>query len=303
MVRFFSCIILTSISLLTTNIWAAQTPDKTNATSANAADTKQPLPQKSQTSDTKKQTNDNSSDADDEAIFQKLNQSQPQQKNIADPLESYNRWMTRVNDHLDKLIAKPLARFYINIIPQPIQTGVNNAYSNLDYIPTIANDILQASLYQATSDSWRFIINSTLGVVGIFDVASHMGLADNHQTFGLTLATWGWDNSSYFVIPILGPSTIRDAGGKPVTLLTSIYPFMNSTTAEWGLYAGSLLNRRVQMLKYQGVMDQASLDRYTFLRNAYLQRQRYLIEQNEEHDIPYSSKQTRYYAQPNYLYH
>lgn len=292
---------LVGLSLVSTTMWAAKNqPQSDSDVSAKPSQSAANKQQSTQAPSSPA----NDSQSEDDAIFKQIDtfQSKQPQHDEADPLEGYNRWMTKVNDHLDRLVAKPLAELYVHTMPDPLETLVNNAYSNLDYIPTVANDVLQANLYQATSDSWRFIINSTIGLGGLFDVASHMGLAENHQTFGLTLARWGWENSTYFVLPIFGPSTIRDAAGKPVTLLTSIYPFMESTSAEWGLYAGSLLNRRVQMLKLQGVMNQASLDRYSFLKNAYLQRQKYLIDQNEEHDIPYSAKQTRYYAQPNYLY-
>lgn len=289
-------IITVCISLLSTTTWAANDSNSSKQPSSTSTSSTE------QTSSASQDNANDSTDAQDEAIFDTLQQSQPKQQKVEDPLEPYNRWMFNVNEHLDKWVAKPIAQFYVDIVPPPIQTMVNNGYSNLGYIPTIANDVFQANLYQATSDSWRFVINSTLGIGGLFDVASHFGLPENHQSFGLTLAKWGWEESSYFVLPVLGPSTIRDALGKPVTLATSIYPFMNSTTAEWGLYAGSLLNRRVQMLKYEGVMQQASFNKYTFLRNAYKQRQDYLIQQNEEHDIPYSAKQTRYFAQPNYLY-
>lgn len=289
-------LLITALVITPINVWAKSQTDS-NKAAAHSASSSKKVKQNSSKSD-----NNGSISASDEAIFKQLGQSQSAKSQVPDPLEPYNRWMFNINEHLDRWIAKPLAEFYVDIVPPPIQTMVNNAYSNLGYIPTVANDAMQANFYQFTSDSWRFVINTTIGLGGLFDPASHMGLPENHQTFGLTMAKWGWEQSTYFVIPVLGPSTIRDAAGKPVTLATSIYWFMDSPANEWGLYAGSLLNRRVQMLKFSGVMDQAALDKYTFLKNAYMQRQRYLIQQNDEHDIPYSAKQTQYFAQQDYLY-
>lgn len=210
-------------------------------------------------------------------------------KKSNDPFEGYNRMAFSFNEKLDHYVLKPTAEGYNMIVPMPIRDGINNFYNNIDTVPVILNDILQANFYQATSDTWRLLINTTAGILGVFDVASHIGLEPNpEEDLGLTFAHWGWTKSSYFVIPFFGPSTLRDTLAKPIEYqFMTIYPWITGTEDMYILYGGSVVNTRSQLLKLEKVMKQAAIDKYVFQRNAYLQHRAYLIQRNKELDNPY----------------
>jgi phospholipid-binding lipoprotein MlaA len=213
-----------------------------------------------------------------------------------DPFEGFNRAMFTLNDKLDTYIMKPVATFYNKVMPRPLNTGINNMYQNINTVPTVVNDLLQANFYQATSDAWRLGINSTVGLAGFFDVAKHMDLEYNEETFGLTLAKWGWTQSDYLVLPFFGPNTIRSTIGKPVDWLFSVQRWINPWfPVRVGVYTLQFVNERAQLLQYQGVFNQAALDPYVFIRNAYLQRQAYLIKRDKNLDDPYTAKETQEY--------
>lgn len=219
--------------------------------------------------------------------------------NAKDPYEGFNRAMYHFNDILDHVILKPIATLYNKIVPKPLAKGISNFYSNIDTIPTVINDVLQANFYQATSDTWRLGINSTVGILGFFDVASNMGLEPNTEDFGLTLAQWGFTNSNYLVLPFFGPSTVRDAIGLPVDYYVfSIYPHINPTLTRYEIYGLGVVSRRANLLHYQNVIEQASVDKYVFLRDAYLQRRNYQIERNKQLGDPYLDKDTNANTNP-----
>lgn len=205
-----------------------------------------------------------------------------------DPYERFNRVMFQFNEVVDTLVLRPLATLYIKIIPKPLSKGLSNFYNNIDTIPTVANDLLQANFYQGTSDAWRLAINSSVGILGFFDWASDMGLEPNKEDFGLTLAQWGYRNSNYLVLPFLGPGTARDQVGWPINyLFLTIYPYIYPVTTRNELYFSGLVVKRAELLRYQGVLAQASLDDYTFIRDAYMQRRAYQLERNAELNNPY----------------
>lgn len=198
-----------------------------------------------------------------------------------DPYENYNRHAFKLNQTLDKVFFKPIATVYKTVLPWPVTKGISNFFSNLEQVPTIINDLLQADFYDATADTWRLLINSTVGIGGFIDVASHINLPAHSQDFGLTLAKWGYQSSAYFVVPILGPRTVRDAISWPVNYgIFSVYPYINDVSWRNGLSAGSFINARAQLLDFEQAIKQASFDPYVFQRNAYLQRRNYLIKQN-----------------------
>lgn len=193
--------------------------------------------------------------------------------NPEDPLEPFNRAMFRFNDSIDRAILKPVASFYNIIMPKPLNEGVGNFFRNINTLPTIANDILQAKFHQALNDTWRFSVNSTLGVLGFFDVATRINLETNYEDFGLTLARWGYKHSTYLVLPFFGPSTIRDALAYPVDYYVfSIYPHIKSKKFRYGLYGIGVIDRRAELLQFQDVYEEAALDKYVFVRNAFKQR-------------------------------
>lgn len=208
-----------------------------------------------------------------------------------DPYERFNRVMFQFNEVVDKLVLRPLATLFIKIVPKPITKGMGNIYNNIDTVPTVANDLLQANFYQGTSDAWRLAINSTIGIAGFFDVASNIGLEPNKEDFGLTLAQWGYRDSHYLVLPLLGPGTVRDQIGWPLNYqFLSIYPHIHPIEARYELYLTGIVVKRAELLRYEGVLEQASLDDYTFIRDAYMQRRAYQMERNAELNDPYLEK-------------
>ena len=207
-----------------------------------------------------------------------------------DPYEKFNRAMFTFNEKLDKYILKPVARVYNTVLPKPVNNSINRFFENLDDVPTVLNDVLQTNLYQATSDSWRFVINSTIGIGGLFDVASHIGLPDNSEDFGLTLAKWGYTKSNYLVLPFWGAKTLRDTLAMPINYITTPYFYLKNPKVSYGLYGLSVVNQRAQLLRFEKVYEQMALDRYIFVRNAYLQRRAYLIKRDTELKDPYTKQ-------------
>lgn len=214
--------------------------------------------------------------------------------NPNDPYEKFNRVVYAFNEGFDRVILRPVAELYIKIVPKPLAKGISNFFNNIDTIPTVINDVLQGNFYQATSDSWRLVINSTVGVLGLVDVASMIGLEPNSEDFGLTLARWGYKNTHYLVIPFFGPSTVRDALAWPVNYeYFTLYPYIYPVRTRYEVYAVGLVSRRADLLRFQEVFAQATIDKYAFLRDAYLQRRAYLIERNQELGDPYLEKNNK----------
>jgi phospholipid-binding lipoprotein MlaA len=211
--------------------------------------------------------------------------------NPQDPYEPFNRVMFRFNDLVDKFIMRPIARIYNTVIPAPIVKGLSHVFSNIDNVTTVANDILQFNFYQATSDAWRVAINSTIGIGGFFDVATEMGLESNYEDLGLTFARWGWKNSNYLVLPFLGPTSVRDGIAWPIDYeYLTVYPYIRTVSVRYWIYGTSLVSKRAELLRFQNVMEQAAIDRYAFLRDAYKQRRAYMIDRNQRLGDPYMQK-------------
>ena len=200
-----------------------------------------------------------------------------------DRFEAINRPIYKVNRTADKYVLKPAARIYEGVLPKPVRQGVGNFFQNLSEIPNIANDLLQGEFSLARMDASRFIVNSTWGIGGLFDAASRgrNPIERHHQDFGITLAKWGYKDSSYIVIPLFGPSTIRDGVGKFVTYEMGIPAHLNSVRWRNRLFALNLLNMRASLLKAEPAMDEA-VDEYIFVRNAYLQSRQYQIQGKRE---------------------
>jgi len=201
--------------------------------------------------------------------------------NPNDPYESTNRSIYRFNDAVDKIILKPPAKVYKIITPDFIRAGINNTYRNINMLPTVVNDILQADLTNTIKDSWRFIINSTMGIGGIFDPASRCNLPEHSNDLGLTFAKWGDKQSPYVIIPFLGPSTIRDGMGLLFDSLFLPYFYIPQDAIIYGILGLRYVDLRAQMLDTEKLMDE-SLDRYAFMRDAYLQNRNYLITGKKE---------------------
>jgi len=194
-----------------------------------------------------------------------------------DPLEPFNRGVYQFNDALDKAVIKPVAQGYQAVLPQPVRSGVGNFFSNLDDVLVLLNDLMQFKLAQAVSDFQRIVWNTTLGIAGLFDVSSKLGLEKHNEDFGQTLGYWGVGDGPYLVLPVLGPSTFRDTAGRAVDwqfdLVTNYHdvPVRNSATVL------KLEDTRSRLLQTDQILDEAAIDPYVFVRDAYLQRRRSLV--------------------------
>jgi phospholipid-binding lipoprotein MlaA len=201
-------------------------------------------------------------------------------------LERINRVTYTVNDKVDRAITKPIARTYRKVTPHFVQTGVSNFMDNLHYPIVIVNDLLQAKFQPALSDTGRFVLNIAAGVGGLFDPASAAGLAKNDEDFGLTLGRWGVHPGPYLILPVLGPSTFRDAFGKAADAFADPTNYVSNSTVRYSLDAVYLLDRRVHLLDVERALDNA-YDPYAVLRSVYLQHRQYKISGGAEaEDVP-----------------
>lgn len=199
-----------------------------------------------------------------------------------DPLEGINRGIYKFNDVADKYAMKPVAKAYKAVAPEPVRTGISNFFSNLGTLTTIVNDLLQLKFAQAFTDAGRFVINSTFGIAGFIDVAGKDNIAKNHEDFGQTLGYWGVGSGPYLVLPILGPSTVRDVTGLAFDTVTSDpVTYLHNTgqiRAHTQVRLVQLLDKRTQLLDAKDIVDDASIDPYAFMRDAYLQRRASLVQ-------------------------
>lgn len=195
--------------------------------------------------------------------------------NPADPYESFNRGVYKFNDSVDRAIAKPVAQGYDSVMPSMGKMMVSNFFSNLDDIVVTANDLLQLKFKQAASDGARVLFNSTFGVFGLFNVTTR--LEKHNEDFGQTLGYWGVKPGPYLMLPILGPSTLRDGFGRVVDTVPSQSGKITPVATRNTLYVVNGIKTRAQLLEAEQVMDSATLDRYEFLRDAYLQHRLDLV--------------------------
>lgn len=209
--------------------------------------------------------------------------------NPRDPFEPFNRSVSRFNEGLDEAIVKPVAQVYQDVLPSPIRTGVNNFFSNLTDVWSMVNNLLQGRP-QAAGESWmRFSINTTFGLGGVLDWATEMGIERHREDFGKTLGRWGVGTGPYLVLPILGPSTVRDAAALVVDTKGDLVNHVNDVSTRNSLYVLRAVDLRASVLRAGEVLDQAALDKYSFTRDAYLQRRGVVLESNdteERYDLP-----------------
>ena len=196
----------------------------------------------------------------------------PQQS--SDPWEGLNRKTFAFNDALDKAVLKPVATGYQKVVPEFARTGVSNFYSNLEDVGTSLNNILQGKPKDGLLDAGRFVINTVFGVFGLWDVATPMGLEKHYEDFGQTLGVWGVQPGPYLVLPLFGPSTIRDGPAKFVDPSWYYRTAIDNNTVYWSFWTLGIVNTRAGLLKAEGVLDEAALDKYQFIRDAWLQRRR-----------------------------
>ena len=193
-----------------------------------------------------------------------------------DPWEGFNRKIHSFNSTLDKSVARPVAKAYRAVLPQPVESGVSNFFRNLDYPVTFINQILQGKFKQCATSTGRFLVNSTIGLLGIFDVATKMDIAEYDEDFGQTLAKWGYEDSRYLVLPFFGPTTFRDGVGR------SIYGYAHPVSywaREDHFYTPmvvDLIQTRAAFLNQDDALEEA-YDPYTLVRDAWLQNREYKI--------------------------
>ena len=192
-----------------------------------------------------------------------------------DPWERFNRSSYQFNDALDRAVLKPAAKGYTHL-PQPVQTGMHNFFDNLDYPVTIVNDLLQGQLKPFFSDIGRFVLNSTLGLGGLFDPATPAGLQKNYRDFGQTLGKWGVPKGPYVVVPLFGPYDVRDGiGSVTVDYYANPRSYLNFWT-NLGLYTVRTVDHRSRLLPLDATI-QSAYDPYAFVRSAYLQNRDFMV--------------------------
>lgn len=192
-----------------------------------------------------------------------------------DPLEGVNRGIYKFNDVTDKAVFKPVAKGYKAVAPTPVRIGINNFFNNLRSITSILNNLLQFKFANAFSETGRFVINSTFGIAGFIDVAGMDNVPVHKEDFGQTLGHWGVDNGAYLVLPFLGPSTVRDTTGLVFDSVTTDPITYTHNIGEIRLHnqlrAAQFIDKRTELLDATDIVDEASLDPYAFMRDAYLQ--------------------------------
>ena len=194
-----------------------------------------------------------------------------------DPFEPWNRAMYSIHEVVDGNVVKPIAEAYVKATPQPIRTGVSNFFGNIDDFFTGINNALQGRKQQAGDDFGRVLLNSTFGVVGIFDLASEMGIVKDRNDFGITFGKWGAPPGPYFFVPLFGPTTLRDGTGTVIRLYAGPIGYLRNVPLRNSLYGLGYLDTRAQLLGTESVLETAALDKYRYLRNAYLKARRYQV--------------------------
>jgi phospholipid-binding lipoprotein MlaA len=195
---------------------------------------------------------------------------------ISDPWQSFNRSVFEFNETLDRNVAKPVAQGYLAVTPQFVDTGITNFFSNLEDVLIVANDVFQLKPLQALSNTGRFLINSTVGLFGFFDVASYLGLTKHNEDLGQTLGYWGVGAGPYVVLPFLGPSNVRDTFGRLGDSMSDLgYSQVADTAAQSrGLFLLRFTDLRADLIATEGLITG---ERYTFFRSFYMQRRAYLV--------------------------
>ena len=188
-----------------------------------------------------------------------------------DPYEPYNRFMYRINDGIDRTVMTPVARGYQKVTPKPVQSGITNVFDNLRDVVSIGSNLLRLDIEKASTDLVRVGINTTFGLGGLINIADAAQMPNNKNSLGDTFATWGWKNSNYFVYPLTGPSTVRDAVGDTITRVYSVEgALVDSEGWSWGLTALKGIDKRAQLLVYTDGLDMAAVDRYAYTRDVFM---------------------------------
>ncbi|MBT2300553.1 VacJ family lipoprotein [Variovorax paradoxus] len=199
--------------------------------------------------------------------------------NPADPFEPFNRGVSRFNDVVDDAVLRPAATAYREVLPSPVRTGVNNFFGNLSDVWSFVNSVLQLKLQNSAETFMRVNVNTVFGLGGLLDIATEAGIDRHSEDFGQTLGRWGVPSGPYVVLPLFGPSTLRDTAAWPIDRRGDLLREVNDIPVRNSLYFVRVIDGRANLLRAGQLLDDAALDKYSFTRDAFLQRRR-----NEVHD-------------------
>lgn len=194
--------------------------------------------------------------------------------NPADPFEPFNRSVSNFNQQVDQAVVKPVATAYVNVLPSRVRAGVSNFFGNLGEVWNFVNSVLQLKAQRSAETFMRFNVNTFFGLGGLLDVATELGIDRHAEDFGQTLGRWGVPPGPYVVLPILGPSSVRDAAAFPVDRLGDAFGYVSTIEVRNSLTALRLVDLRSSYLRAGQLLDDAALDKYSFTRDAWLQKRR-----------------------------
>lgn len=194
--------------------------------------------------------------------------------NPQDPIEGFNRAVFAFNDTVDKAVLKPVAKGYDEVVPVPAKTGVSNFFGNIADVFIGVNNLLQGKVGEATSDIGRVLVNSTIGILGFIDFASDFGLEKHAEDFGQTFGRWGAPPGAYVMVPFWGPRDVRDTAGLVLDVMADPVGDMHNVAARNTLIGTRVISDRAALLPAEKVIEEAALDKYSYIRDAYLQRRR-----------------------------
>ncbi|MDM0088404.1 MULTISPECIES: VacJ family lipoprotein [unclassified Variovorax] len=204
--------------------------------------------------------------------------------NPSDPFEPFNRGVFSFNEKVDEVVLVPVSTAYVNVLPSMVRTGVNNFFGNLGDIWSFANSVAQLKLQNSAETFMRVNVNTIFGLGGLIDVATEVGIDRHDEDFGKTLGRWGVGAGPYVVLPLLGPSTLRDTAAKPVDLYGDALNAVQDVAWRNSLTALRVVDKRSQYLRAGRLIDDAALDKYSFTRDAFLQRRRSQIQDGRAPD-------------------
>ncbi|MDM0011407.1 VacJ family lipoprotein [Variovorax sp. J22P168] len=197
--------------------------------------------------------------------------------NPADPFEPFNRQVYRFNTAVDDAVLKPTAKVYQTVLPSPVRTGVSNFFGNLSDVWSFANSVAQLKLRNSAENAMRVSVNTVFGLGGILDIATEAGIERHSEDFGQTLGYWGVPPGPYVMLPLLGPSTVRDTLALPVDIHGDPVGYVSDIPVRNSLYALRYIDIRANLLRVGQLLDDAALDPYTFTRDAFLQSRGYAV--------------------------
>ncbi|WP_261802566.1 VacJ family lipoprotein [Variovorax sp. PAMC28562] len=197
-----------------------------------------------------------------------------QAPNPADPLEPFNRSVFRFNEGVDRAVLRPVATAYRDTLPLMVRTGVSNFFGNLGDVWSLANNVMQLKLQNSAETFMRLNVNTIFGLGGLLDIASEAGIERHREDFGQTLGRWGVPTGPYVVLPLLGPSTVRDTAALPVDHYGDVLSVVHDIGARNSLYALRVVDERATFLRAGQMLDEIALDKYSFTRDAFMQHRR-----------------------------